>query len=126
MELAFSFILLGLAAGIWYVFIRPVPLHQASGQVIDMIYKPAGKYWQYQPSGTQRGFNTPTAITTNEGYILTIRIDGVATLGKALVSKLDKDTYRVGDQVKVEYVQRGVPGIWARINIIKVAITEKA
>ncbi|TFG37659.1 MAG: hypothetical protein E4H46_01335 [Desulfobacterales bacterium] len=107
-----------VAVGIWFVFLRPVPLQKATGTITHKIFKPAGEHWQY-PVGLNRDFLLPTKIPIAESYIFGIQIDGSgqAAVGYALNTVASKE-FEVGNRVQIEYQERGIPLLWKRLYVL--------
>jgi len=106
-----------LALGIWFVFLRAAPLRTATGIIRSKTFAPAGEYVQYQP-GTRQGFYTPTTIPTSEHFIIGIHVPGQPAELRYAANPTEAAGLRVGQQVRVEYQERGVPPIWNRVYVI--------
>lgn len=106
-----------LALGIWVVFLRPAPLRTATGTIQSKTFQPAGAYVQYQP-GTRQGFYTPTTIPTSEHFVIGIRVPGQPTELRYAANPTEASGLEIGQQVRVDYQERGVPPLWRRVYVI--------
>ncbi len=114
MQFFSSALLLLLAGGIWFVFVRPVPRHWAQGVIVSKSYKPPGVYTQYEP-GDRQGFCQPTRIPIAEGFVVEIDIDDAQGSVISLLNTVEATRYEVGSRVAFEYEQRGIPLLWKRV-----------
>ncbi len=118
-QIVVAAVFLGLALGIWAAFLRPVPVRTARGVIRGKSFEAAGEYVQYQP-GNRAGFYTPTTIPTSEHFVLRIQVDGQPKeIGYAL-NTVAAGAFQVGQPVRVDYQERGVPPFWHRIYITSV------
>lgn len=111
--------MLFVAAAIWFVFLRPVPMFYRVGTVTAKIYKPAGTYWQYH-AGDRQGFKTPTPIAIAECYTLSIQSETTPSLVNLDVNIVEAKQYEIGTRVKFEYCVRGLPLLWSRVYVLSI------
>lgn len=110
-------VFLVLALGIWFVFLRPAPLRTAMGIIRSKTFEPAGSYVQYQP-GSRQGFYAPTTIPTSEHFVIGVQVPGQSTELRYAANPAEASALEIGQQVRVEYQERGVPPIWNRVYVI--------
>lgn len=109
-------VLLCVALGIWFAFLRPAPIRTATGVIRSKTFQPAGAYVQYQP-GDRSGFQTPTTIATAENFVLGIQVEGQPKeLGYAL-NAVAASAFEVGQAVRIEYQERGIRPFWSRVYV---------
>lgn len=120
MHLMFAMVMLAVAIGIWFVFLRPVPTAMARGVVIEKFYRPEGTYWQYH-AGDRRGFRGPTPIAIAESYSLTLQWDHAPRTAQVSVNMAESDRFQIGTPVQFEYVIRGIPLFWTRVYVLNVS-----
>jgi hypothetical protein len=115
--MTFIALLFALIAGlIWFTFLRPVPVQTAAGIIRSKSFKPAGEYWQ-QPAGNRDSFWTATRIPIAECYIFGIQVDERAGEARASLNTIESQAFNVGQRVRIEYVERGLPLIWKRVYV---------
>jgi hypothetical protein len=110
-ELVLAGILALVAAAIWLVFLRPAPRVSARGVIAAKTFRPASTYRQ-QPIGNRGGFWGSTPIPIAEGYVFRIRVEGRAAELRYTLNTQAAAAFAVGQPVRVEYEERGVPRIW--------------
>ena len=120
MELTFAAVMLLVAAAIWFVFLRPVPISKGTGVITDKVYQPAGTYWQYH-AGDRRGFKNPTPIAMAESYSLGLRFTDSTRTARVSVNMAEAEAYPIGTPVRFEYVIRGIPLFWTRIYVLSIS-----
>jgi hypothetical protein len=106
-----------LAGGIWFVFLRPVPIKSAVGEITRKTFKPAGTYWQYPP-GLDRGFRTATPIPVAEAYVFEITVDEFGGPAFYSLNTVASQVFNVGKRVQIRYQERGIPFIWQRVYVV--------
>lgn len=104
---------------IWYAFLRSVPVQLTTGVLRSKTRKPAGTYWQ-QPAGVNRGFRTPTPISTAESYVLELHNEELGVTGYYPVSPSQEGKYQVGQKLTMEYQRRGLPLVGYKITILAI------
>lgn len=112
-----------VALGIWVVFLRPAPLRTATGIVRSKTFQASGAYVQYQP-GTRQGFYTPTTIPTSEHFIIGIQVPGYPTELRYAANPTEASGLEIGQQVRVDYQERGIPPVWNRVYVIDLKRSE--
>jgi hypothetical protein len=106
-----------LAVLLWFFFVRPVPSQWLTGTIASKTFKPAGTYWQYPP-GIRQGFRTANAIPIAESFVFEIEVPelpGPAFLGLNVVAS---EGFGVGQRVRIEVIERNVPGVWRRVYVL--------
>jgi hypothetical protein len=101
-----------VACGLWFVFLRPVPIQRATGTVTDKIFKPAGEYAQNR-SGSQMSY-----IPIAESYIFIIQIDGSREVVRYSLNRVGSREFDVGKRVQIEFKRRGIPLLWSRLYVL--------
>ncbi|MGI8742123.1 MAG: hypothetical protein ACR2NN_06060 [Bryobacteraceae bacterium] len=102
---------------LWMTFVRPVQSRSASGVITQKNFKGASTYSQ-QPSGLNRGFTTPTDIAIAESYVFEIQLDGIREPVRFWQNTIASRDFKVGQRVRVEYKERGIPLFWKRRNVM--------
>jgi hypothetical protein len=106
-----------LALGIWFVFLRPATLQTATGVIRSKTFEPAGEYVQYQP-GSRQGFYAPTTILTSEHFVIGIQVPGRSSELRYAANPTEASGLEIGQEVRIEYQERGVPPIWRRVYVV--------
>jgi hypothetical protein len=106
-----------LAVLLWFLFVRPVPSQWTSGTIAAKTLKPAGTYWQYPP-GIRQGFRTANPIPIAESYVFEIDVPAFPGPAYYALNTVASERYEVGHHVRLEYVERGVPGVWRRVWVL--------
>lgn len=102
---------------IWFVFLRPVPIHSATGTIRGKTFQESGTYWQGH-QGLSRGFRTPTPIEIADAYVFEIDVNGFAEPLRYAVNTTAAEQFAIGDPVRIEYQSRGVPPFWIRVYVL--------
>jgi hypothetical protein len=105
------------AAAISCLFLSPVRTQTAHGVIVSKTFKPAGTYSQY-PVGVRPGFRTANEIPIAECYVFEINVDGMPASVHYALNTVASEQFQVGQRVRVEYQQRGIPLLWSRIYIL--------
>jgi len=98
------------------VFLRPVETKTSTGAITGKLFQPGTTYTQSHASG-DRGFQSSTSIPIAESYLFYIRIDGIAAPGRISLNTIASKNFQVGQRVRVEYEERGIPLIWKRLYV---------
>jgi hypothetical protein len=106
-----------LALGLWFFFVRPVPSAWAEGTIAGKTFKPAGTYWQYPP-GIRQGFRTANPIPVAESYVFEIDVPEFPGPAYYALNTVASESFEVGQRVRVQYVRRGIQGIWSRVWVL--------
>lgn len=118
--LGFAAILGAFALLMWFAFLRPVERKTAQGVITRKIFKPAGEYVQY-PVGMRSAFFAPSRIPIAECYVFTLQVDALAADVGVALNTLAAEEYNIGQKVNIEYQERGLPGIWRRVYVIRMS-----
>jgi len=116
-QLLLAPIFLVVALGIWVVFLRAVPLKTATGVISSKTFEQAGAYVQYQP-GIRQGFYTPTTIPTSEHFVIGISVPNRSIEFRYAANPTEASSLEVGQQVRIEYRERGLPPVWKRVYVV--------
>lgn len=103
----------------WFVFLRPAVTKTAQGKITEKIFKPAGQYVQYPIRTGGGSFYAPSVVAMAECYVFVIQIDGSSDSVGYSLNTLAAREFEVGQTVRTEYQERGLPGIWHRIYVTK-------
>jgi hypothetical protein len=106
-----------LAVVLWFLFVRPVPSAWAEGAIAGKTFKPADTYWQYPP-GTRQGFRTANPIPVAESYVFEIHVPEFPGPAHYALNTVASEKFEVGQHVRVQYVRRGIAGIWSRVWVL--------
>jgi hypothetical protein len=109
-------LLAAVAVLLWWVFLRPVVRHTALGVITAKTFRPDGTHWQYHP-GSDRGFRTPTRIPIAAAYVFRIHVEGLPADVRYALNTVAAERYDVGQQVAIEYEERGLAGLWRRVSV---------
>lgn len=118
MFFVFAVICATFAFLMWFVFLRPAITKTAQGTIISKVFKPAGQYVQY-PSPTSGAFYTASVIPLAECYVFIIQADQLQASVGFSVNTLAARQFEIGQQVTIEYQERGLRGIWRRVYVIR-------
>jgi hypothetical protein len=101
---------LGLAIALLaqWGFLRPGKPGSAVGVITAREFKPASTYVQY-PTGLRAGFWAPTRIPLAECYVFRLRVEGLPGEAALALSPSAAQDFEVGQTVRMEYVERGLP-----------------
>ncbi len=94
------------------------------GTIKDTFQRSGSTYTQY-PVGSDRSFRTPTNIPIAESVIFEIAIDGREEPLRYSTNTVDARKFSVGQQVTVEYIERGIPLIWKRVYVTNMEVFPK-
>ena len=109
--------LFGLSAlGVGCAFFGSGEPRRAVGSIKDKSQVSASTYTQH-PVGTDRGFRTPTNIPIAESVVFEIVIEGREEPVRYSTNTVDARQFTVGQNVTIEYVERGIPLIWKRVIV---------
>jgi hypothetical protein len=100
------------------VFLRSSPVKSARGVIRGKVGMGGGTYSQQQV-GAQRGFRTPNTIAIAPSYSFEVEIQGVTEHGRCSLNTVAAEKFEIGQEVEVEYLTRGVKGIWSRVFVTK-------
>lgn len=106
-----------LALAIYVIFLRPVPVENATGSITEKTFKPAGTYWQY-PVGLDRGFRTATPIPVAEADVFQLAVDGFPGPVFYSTNTVDSRSFSVGQRIAIQYRKRVIPFAGTRIYVI--------
>ncbi len=112
-----------LAAGIWFVLLRPVPRHSALGAIVSKTFKPAGTYWQY-PVGARPGLRVANPIPISECYVFEVKAEGMPAPVHYPLNTVASEQFRVGQRVQIEYQERSIPVLWKRVYVLDMRAIE--
>lgn len=104
-------------AGIWLVFLRPVPRQGAAGVITQKTFKPASTRW-IAPVGQRTNFGTPTSMPVTEAYIFTIRTDDRNADAIVSLNTTASERFAVGQRVSIDYEERGFGSLWRRVYVL--------
>lgn len=97
---------------------------RAVGTIKDTFQHSGSTYTQY-PVGSDRSFRTPTNIPIAESVIFEIVIAGREEPVRYSANTVEARQFSVGQQVTIEYIERGIPFIWKRVYVIKMESVAK-
>ncbi|MDZ4779721.1 MAG: hypothetical protein SGJ19_05670 [Planctomycetia bacterium] len=104
-------LLLAFAGAVWWIFIRPVPRLTVVGTIVAKDYKGPETYRRYQVGGG-RDFRPPTEMKIADGYVFTIRAEGLSQDVRYTLNTVAAQRFDIGQRVEVTFEVRGIPGIW--------------
>ncbi|MDQ3254763.1 MAG: hypothetical protein M3R15_12795 [Acidobacteriota bacterium] len=112
-----------LAGVIWLVMLRPVERRTAAGIIATKTFQPASTYSQYQ-GGADRGFRGSNQIPIAESYVFDIKVEGMAEPVRMSLNTVASKEFEVGQRVRIEYEQRGVPPFWQKAYALEMKTAE--
>ena len=121
-KLVVAVALAGVAGGLWFGFIRPVPRQTALGTIVAKVHKPEGTYQQV-PSGANRGFRVPTNIPIAESYLFNIKVDGIDEPIATALNVVRSRQFEEGQRVRVTFERRGFGPLLRRVRVVDLAPT---
>jgi hypothetical protein len=110
-----------LALMMWVVFLRPAVNRTAQGKITEKIFKPVDQYVQYPTRTSASSFYAPSVISIAECYVFGIQIDGSSDSVGYSLNTLAASEFDVDQKVRIEYHERGFPGIWHRLYVTKMS-----
>ena len=116
--LSLSLFLAIIAVSTWLIFLRPVPIHAASGTITNKTFKPAGTYWQYPSDSTRGGFRMATPIPIAEAFVFEIKTDGFEGPIFFSLNTVASENFGIGQRVQIRYRIRGIPLVAKRVYVL--------
>ena len=122
-QIVAAILLAAFALSIWLVFLRPVSQKSAIGMITNKTFQPASTYSQYQ-GGADRGFRGSNQIPIAESYVFDIKVEGMAEPFRMSLNTVASKEIEVGQRVRIEYEQRGVPPFWQKAYALEMKTAE--
>jgi hypothetical protein len=121
--LPIALILLIFAGTIWYVLVRPVPEKSGIGVITNRIFQAAEEVVESVPRTTRSLDQYPkeTRYTLPDRYNLEIRLENENAIVHFWVPALPSQNIEIGQNVNVVYLERGIPFVWGKIFVKKIA-----
>jgi hypothetical protein len=108
-----------LAAGIWFVLVRPVIARSDVGTIVGKTFQASHAYTRVR-SGPRREFWSEEKIQIPDSYLLAIRLDDGSKIHYRLEA-VAAAQFSTGQKVKVLSEERNVPLLWKRIYVREIA-----
>jgi hypothetical protein len=107
----------GIALLAQWALLRPAKPASAVGVITARDYKPASTYVQH-PTGLRSGFWRPTRIPLTECHVFRLRVEGLPGEARLALGTQAAQDFEVGQTVRVEYVERGLPLFGKRLLLV--------
>jgi hypothetical protein len=108
-----------LAAGVWFVLVRPVTARSHLGTIIGKTFQAAQTYSRVR-SGPRREFWSEEKIPIPDSYLFAIRLADNTEVYYRL-NAAAAGAFDVGQRVKLLLEERSIPLVWKRLYIREMA-----
>lgn len=108
-----------LAAGIWFVLVRPVTPGVAFGMIVSKTFQAAEAYTRVR-SGPRREFWSEEKFRIPASYVFAIRLDDTSEVHYRLEATAAAE-FSIGQKVQVRLEERGIPLLWKRMYVRQIA-----
>jgi uncharacterized OB-fold protein len=108
-----------LAAGIWFVLVRPVRARSAEGTVVGKTFQASQTYTRVR-SGPRREFWSTEKVQMPDSYLFAIRLDDASEVHYRLDAAAAAE-FSIGQKVKVRLEERSIPLLWKRVYVREIA-----
>ena len=102
-----------LAAGLFFVFVRPVASRVANGVIVEKTFEDERSI-QRLNAGPRRELWTANRIRIPAGFIFTIRLGDGSGDVYYMLERVAAEQFHIGQSVTVTYDERGIPAIWSK------------
>lgn len=109
------------AAGLWYVFLRPVPEKVEKGVIVEKVFQPAHTKAR-SPSGTQRQNWSASDIPIPDMYVFSIRMSSTEDLVHHTIGAVAATAFEEGQSVRITYQRRGFGALWHRSYVLNMEL----
>ena len=108
-----------LAAGIWFVLVRPVRARSELGTIAGKTFQPSRPYTRVR-SGPRREFWSEEKFQIPDSYVFAIRLDDTSEVHYRLDATAAAE-FSIGQKVRVRLEERGIPLLWKRMYVREIA-----
>ena len=115
LKLAGAAVLAAFAGIMWFAFIRQVPEQTAFATIVSKGDIAGGTYVQQRT--TNNVPTTPNMIEIAPANSFELKVDGRDDPVVASFNTTKSKSFNVGQRVRIQFVQRGIPPVWKRITV---------
>jgi hypothetical protein len=108
-----------LAAGIWFVLVRPVRVRSDLGTIVGKTFQ-ASQPINRVRSGPRREFWTTERIQMPDSFLFAIRLDDASEVHFRLDAAAAAE-FDIGQKIKVGLEERSIPLLWKRVYVREIA-----
>ena len=116
--LSLAVIALVFAGAMSYTYLRPRPTLTASGVITSRSFQPAHTINRFQ-GGARREVWTQQNVRMPDMYVFEVRIEGHPDTMKFAMPATTGSRFTVGQQVQIQYVERGVPFLRPKSHVLQ-------